>query len=61
MTALDHLATFIEKRAIDLVLHTGDVFDSRNPPAEAEQLVNQFFLRVGRSGARMRVIAGNPR
>lgn len=56
---LDHLAAFIEKQAIDLVLHTGDVFDSRNPPAEAEQLVNQFFLRVGRSGARMLVIAGN--
>lgn len=56
---LDHLAAFIEKRAIDLVLHTGDVFDSRNPRAEAEQLVNQFFLRVGRSGARMLVIAGN--
>lgn len=56
---LDHLAAFIEKHAIDLVLHTGDVFDSRNPPAEAEQLVNQFFLRVGKSGARMLVIAGN--
>ena len=56
---LDHLAAFIEEHAIDLVLHTGDVFESRNPPAEAEQLVNRFLVRVGRSGAQMLVLAGN--
>ncbi|MFP5288956.1 MAG: exonuclease SbcCD subunit D, partial [Thermoanaerobaculia bacterium] len=56
---LDHLASFIERESIDLVLHSGDVFESRNPPAEAEQLVNRFLLRVGRSGAHMLVIAGN--
>jgi DNA repair protein SbcD/Mre11 len=56
---LDHLAGFIEEHRIDLVLHTGDVFESRNPPAEAEQLVNRFLVRVGRTGAHMLVIAGN--
>lgn len=56
---LDHLAAFIEKESVDLVLHTGDVFESRNPPAEAEQLVNRFLIRVGRAGAQMLVIAGN--
>jgi exonuclease SbcD len=56
---LDHLAAFIEGESIDLVLHTGDVFESRNPPAEAEQLVNRFLVRVGRSGAQTLVIAGN--
>lgn len=56
---LDQLATFIERESVDLVLHSGDVFESRNPPAEAEQLVNRFLLRVGRSGARMMIIAGN--
>lgn len=56
---LGHLATFIEEESIDLVLHTGDVFESRNPPAEAEQLVNRFLVRVGRTGAHMLVIAGN--
>jgi exonuclease SbcD len=56
---LDHLAAFIEENAVDLVLHTGDVFESRNPPAEAEQLVNRFLVRVGRTGAQMLVIAGN--
>ncbi|HEY7216318.1 MAG TPA: exonuclease SbcCD subunit D [Thermoanaerobaculia bacterium] len=56
---LDHLAAFIERESIDLVLHSGDVFESRNPPAEAEQLVNRFLIRVGRAGAHMLVIAGN--
>ncbi len=56
---LDHLAAFIERQAVDLVLHTGDVFESRNPQAEAEQLVNRFLVRVGRSGAHMLIIAGN--
>jgi exonuclease SbcD len=56
---LDHLARFIEENAVDLVLHTGDVFESRNPPAEAEQLVNRFLVRVGRSGAQMVIVAGN--
>lgn len=35
---LDRLAEFIEREQVELVLHTGDIFDSRNPPAEAEQL-----------------------
>lgn len=56
---LEHLAAFIENESIDLVLHAGDVFESRNPPAEAEQLVNRFLVRVGRAGAQMVVIAGN--
>ncbi len=56
---LEHLASFIEREPIDLVLHSGDVFESRNPSAEAEQLVNRFLVRVGRSGAQMLVIAGN--
>ncbi len=56
---LEHLAGFIEREAVDLVLHTGDIFDSRNPPADAERLVNHFFVRVGRAGAHMVVIAGN--
>jgi len=56
---LESLAAFIENQSIDLVLHTGDVFESRNPPAEAEQLVNRFLVRIGRTGTHMLVIAGN--
>ncbi len=56
---LDHLARFIERESIDLVLHSGDVFDSRNPTGEAERLVNEFLVRAGRTGARTVLIAGN--
>lgn len=56
---LDHLARFIEQESIDLVLHSGDVFDSRNPTGEAERLVNEFLVRVGRTGADTVLIAGN--
>lgn len=56
---LEQLADFIEREEVDLVLHTGDVFDSRNPPAEAEELVNRFLVRVGRAKARTVMIAGN--
>ena len=56
---LDHLGRFIESQGVDLVLHTGDIFDSRNPSAEAERLVNRFFVRMGKAGAHMVLIAGN--
>lgn len=56
---LEHLSEFIERESVDLVLHTGDIFDSRNPPADAERLVNEFFVRIGTAGARMVLIAGN--
>ena len=56
---LGQLADFIEKESVDLVLHTGDIFDSRNPPADAERLVNEFFVRMGKAGAHMVLIAGN--
>ena len=56
---IDHLAGFIERESVDLVLHSGDVFDSRNPNGEAERLVNEFLVRVGRTGAHTVLIAGN--
>ncbi len=56
---LGHLNEFIERESVDLVLHSGDIFDTRNPPAEAERLVNEFFVRTGGAGAHMVVIAGN--
>lgn len=56
---LDQLGRFIESESVDLVLHTGDVFDGKSPSAEAERLVNRFFVRVGRAGVHMVLIAGN--
>jgi exonuclease SbcD len=57
--ALDHLARFIETEEINLLLHSGDVFDTSVPMADAERVVFEFFKRVGRSGTKTVVIAGN--
>jgi exonuclease SbcD len=56
---LDDLAAAIERERIDLVLMTGDIFDTPSPPAEAERLVFGFFRRLGRLEVPSVVIAGN--
>jgi exonuclease SbcD len=56
---LDALADDLEREKVDLLLHSGDVFDSGAPAADAERAVFSFFKRVGRSGIRTLVIAGN--
>jgi exonuclease SbcD len=56
---LDDLASVIERERIDLVLMTGDVFDTPSPPADAERLVFAFFRRIGRLDIPSVVIAGN--
>jgi len=56
---LDHLAGFLIDEEVDLLLHSGDVFDSGVPPAEAERAVFRFFKRVGAAGVPSVVIAGN--
>lgn len=56
---LEHLAGFLERERIDLLLVSGDVFDTGAPPAEAERLVFSFFKRVGRAGTESVVLAGN--
>lgn len=56
---LDHLAGFIERERIDLVLMSGDVFENQMPSADAERAVSTFFKRLGRAGVPSVVIAGN--
>lgn len=56
---LEALADDLEREKVELLLHSGDVFDSGAPPPEAEKLVFSFFKRVGRAGIRTVVIAGN--
>jgi exonuclease SbcD len=56
---LTHLGDFIERERVDLLLMTGDVFDSRGPSAEAERVVFRFFLRMGQAGTKSIVISGN--
>ena len=56
---LDDLASVVERERVDLVLMTGDVFDTSSPSAEAERLVFRFFRRVGQLRVPSVVIAGN--
>jgi len=56
---LDHLAGFVARERIDLVLVSGDVFDTGAPVADAERVVFEFLKRVGRGGVETIVIAGN--
>lgn len=56
---LTHLGDFIEHERADLLVMTGDVFDTRGPSATAERAVFRFFRRVGRAGTKTVVIAGN--
>lgn len=58
-SALDDLSQFVVRERVDLVLMSGDVFDSPVPPAEAERVVFEFFKRIGCAGVQAVVIAGN--
>lgn len=56
---LREIVAFVEQEQSDLLLMTGDVFDSGAPSAKAERAVFSFFKRVGELGAHVVVIAGN--
>ena len=56
---LEHLGDFIEHEHIDLVLMSGDVFESQMPAPEAERAVSRFFKRLGRADIPSVVVAGN--
>lgn len=57
---IDELAERVENSASDMVIVAGDVFDSSNPPAAAEQLFYQALDRLADGGRRaVVVIAGN--
>ena len=56
----DELVRIAEEESIDAVLIAGDVYDSVNPPAEAETLFYETLQRLSGSGRRpVAVIAGN--
>ncbi|MFK7693461.1 exonuclease SbcCD subunit D [Paenibacillus sp. HJGM_3] len=57
---LDELERLVREEQVDLVLLAGDVYDSVNPPAAAEQLFYDAIARLGDQGRRpVVVIAGN--
>jgi exonuclease SbcD len=57
---MDELVRIVEDQAIDLVLIAGDIYDSVNPPAAAEQLFYEGLARLADGGKRqVAVISGN--
>lgn len=56
---LENMGDDLEREKVDLLLMSGDVFDSGAPVADAEQLVFGFFRRLGRARIQTVVIAGN--
>jgi len=57
---VDELCRIADERSVDLVLIAGDVYDSVNPPAWAEELFYDALERLSREGTRgVVVIAGN--
>ncbi|MDQ7095236.1 exonuclease subunit SbcD [Desulfosporosinus sp. PR] len=57
---IDELCALVEDEAVDLVLIAGDVFDTVNPPAIAEELFYDALSRLSAGGKRAVVaIAGN--
>lgn len=57
---LDELVEIVEEEQIDLILMAGDVYDTYNPPAEAEELFYDSLIRLTAGGKRKIVcIAGN--
>jgi len=57
--ALREVAELARTEAVDLVLVAGDLYDTRNPGAEAEAAVYEFFKTLGDAGIPSVVIAGN--
>lgn len=56
---IDELVALADDQRADLILMAGDVYDSVNPPAAAEQLFYEAAARLTEGGRPMVVIAGN--
>ncbi|NOU85218.1 exonuclease subunit SbcD [Paenibacillus sp. LMG 31460] len=57
---MDELVQIVQDQAIDLVLIAGDIYDSVNPPAAAEQLFYEGIARLADGGKRqVAIISGN--
>ncbi len=56
----DELQEIVESEKVDAILMAGDVFDSVNPPAKAEELFYESVARLTDNGKRpIMIIAGN--
>ncbi|MHA0855786.1 exonuclease SbcCD subunit D [Paenibacillus sp. CMAA1364] len=56
---VDELVRMADEQQADLILMAGDVYDSVNPPAAAEQLFYEAAARLSANGRPLVIIAGN--
>ncbi|MNW25243.1 Nuclease SbcCD subunit D [compost metagenome] len=56
---LEELVRIADDQQVDLILMAGDVYDSVNPPAVAEQMFYEAAARLTDHGRQLAVIAGN--
>jgi exonuclease SbcD len=56
---LAQLCDIVEQNGVQLVLVAGDIFDTANPPAAAEQLFYDVLARLAALNATVVLIAGN--
>lgn len=57
---LKELISIVEERDVDLVLIAGDIYDTSNPPAQAERLFYDSVKKLSANGERpVIVVAGN--
>ena len=57
---LNDFINIVERECIDLVIIAGDVYDTSNPPAQAEKLFYDTLKKLSKNGERITlVIAGN--
>ena len=57
--ALETVVRYVQEHEVDVVLMSGDIFDSRSPSGRAERLVAEIFRAIDQAGAKTVVIAGN--
>ena len=58
-TVLAEMAQIARSEEVDLVIVSGDLFDSSAPTAGAEEIVYRALLDLAKTGAQIAVIAGN--
>ncbi len=56
---LEEIVALAGEHEVDLVMVTGDLFDTASPTAESEEIVYRALVGLCRTGARVVVIAGN--
>ncbi|MBO2943266.1 exonuclease SbcCD subunit D [Paenibacillus sp. F411] len=56
---IDELVQLAKDQQADLILMAGDVYDSVNPPAAAEQLFYEAAARLSEGGRQLVAVAGN--